>query len=1760
MGVVYLAEDPELSRQVALKVLSPELAADDSFRQRFAREWRLAASLEHPNVIPIHGAGEDNGVLWIAMRYVHGTDLRTLLHDEGPLEPELAVAVLSQVAAALDAAHALGLVHRDVKPANILLAGTVSEGFHAYLADFGLTKRIVSSTSLTQTGAFVGTVAYAAPEQVENTPLDGRADQYALACVAYHCLAGQAPFADREDLGALWAHVFEPPPSLTSRRPGLPPGLDSALARGMAKSPDDRYPSCADMVRSLRAQVAGASQVALGPTPEKTRPSHDVFLSHHRADREAARRVAEALHGQGLKAFLPETGLDPERDWREQLEAALRDSAACVVLVGPGSLGEWERQDLRLARSLSSAGTLRLVPVLLPGLPDPFDPTVLPDFLASRAWVDLRTGLDDERAVRDLLRVARGTSRTSHTPQAEVSSPYRGLQAFQEEDAPFFFGREGDVQRLVELLKATSFLAVVGPSGSGKSSLARAGLIPALRAGALPGSESWQIRLVRPGAEPLVTLAAELLGLGSGPGMGATVDQLARDPRTLHLATSLAMGDRETSERVAWVVDQFEEAFTLCHDEAEREAFVANLLHSANAPGGRDLVVLTVRADFYPRLAAHPALAPAVAAHQFVVPPLDAEGLRLAVEGPAKLAGARFEEGLVDTILADTRAEPGALPLLEHALLELWERRAGSVLSLEGYRASGGVAGAIAARAEAAYTALPPERQAVCCRVMLRLAQPGEGTEDTRRRARVAELATGPDDVPAVNEVLDSLVVARLVTASADEQGEPWVEVGHEALIRAWPRLRGWLEEDRAGLRLHRRLTEAAEEWDRLGRDGGALWRGARLLQSAEWRVRNEDALNPLEHEFLDSSEAQADQEAREIEDRRQKELEGARKIAAAQRRSARLFRLVAFVLVLGLAASGIATKIAIGARNSARREGQRAQQQAAIALSRQLAAQALGQLDVDPELSLLLSIKAEQASPTSEAEFALRRSLAESHVRAALRGLGPIQSAAFTPDGKQILEVGDSGVRLWEWQTGKVSVLETSGASVVDLSSDGRYIVTATDYGVRIWDVASGTIVKTLPEKSVIAAALSPDGRYLATASGTDSATLWDVSTGSIVHTLDATGSIEAIVFSMDGNRVGTASSSTSAVTVRVWAVPSGQQQGHKLRATCGAEFGPRSQTGKPTCKLTSLAFSPDDNSVKLTAIATFVNGGGGPETKLWTLPEGKVVSHFGGSRMAQLPSLDHAFSSDGRLLATPFLNGAGACLTDTATGRGAAEADWTGGALDSASFSPEGQYLITGSGDGTAQIWEIPSQRGLKLSAQSEPGICGGAQLKSVLVLRGHSAPIQAADFSPDGKLVVTASRDGSVRVWDPGLTPALSIAAPGPVAFSPDGSIIAVGTQLLDARSGSLLRVLPTDVKAGETVAIYRLGFSPNGRYLAAVIDASHVHKGRPTPGVPGSGKVTFGDFTGARVWDVQTGDLLLSDDTSTFNRLPFSAPPLSEIFSHDSRLVILNEGKSAVVMDVSTGRTAHTFEVSGPVQWSAFSPEGTYVAVADAARLQVWNAHTYQRVSSFAIQTSARAFPYPLSFTFDPFAQYIATASTGGVTLWDPKRGRRLRSLTDQSATRAEFSPAGDLLLTYSNDPSIQPQLWDPATGNSLALPKSPYSYETHDVFNSDGQLIVSFSDAIRVVEPRTGSVVSNEPYPVVPPSVRARLRADQTQIPSSLVFSPSGTSFASYFYGVTEIFPCDVCGSPPQLLKLALTRVTRGLTKQEQTQYLPTSSR
>ena len=313
MAVVFRALDERLGRQVALKVLSEELAADESFRQRFIRESKAAAAVDDPYLIPIYEAGEASGVLFIAMRYAPGGDAQSLLRRDGPLSAERVAAIISPVASALDAAHAAGLVHRDVKPANILLDSRQGRPDHPYLADFGISKRTQSLARLTGTGQFLGTVDYAAPEQIQGSSADGRADQYALACTVFELLSGEVPFRRDDPSAVIWSKMTEPPPLLTSRRADLPAAVNRVLAKALAKTPQDRYPTCEEFSDALRKAFGLNSGT---PIPQVGQPQTP---SEHPADVTGAEQLA-AAHDEQDQSTRDASGLpipNPVKDRRQ---------------------------------------------------------------------------------------------------------------------------------------------------------------------------------------------------------------------------------------------------------------------------------------------------------------------------------------------------------------------------------------------------------------------------------------------------------------------------------------------------------------------------------------------------------------------------------------------------------------------------------------------------------------------------------------------------------------------------------------------------------------------------------------------------------------------------------------------------------------------------------------------------------------------------------------------------------------------------------------------------------------------------------------------------------------------------------------------------------------------------------------------------------------------------------------------------------------------------------------------------------------------------------------------------------------------------------------------------------------------------------------------------------------------------------------------------------------------------------------------------
>ncbi len=591
----------------------------------------------------------------------------------------------------------------------------------------------------------------------------------------------------------------------------------------------------------------------------------DVFLSHNGRDKPVVERIAIHLKRAGLAPWLDSWMLVPGEAWRPELESGLMSSASCAVCIGQSGLSDWVNEEVSVAvnRAVKDR-SFRVFLVLLPGLPEPFDPSTLPAFLSTRTWVDLRRGVDRLRDIQQLMNAIKGVPTGPTAPVEPVAGvcPYRGLQTFNEEQAEFFFGREADIQRLIERLKETRFLAVLGSSGVGKSSLVRAGLVPALRLNAGPADDGWTIGIFKPGTRPISELAAQLSHLDHQRPLTSLHDELMDDTRALDLAGMRILARNDATDRLIWVVDQFEEIFTLCHDERERSAFVGNLLHAATAAGGRTIVILTMRADFYAQTARWPELAAQFAAHQYLVSPLSLDGMRQVIEQPARLVGLELEQGLTETILDDVDGQPGSLPLLEHALLELWERRLGNLLTLEAYRDAGAVQGAIAQRAETLFGTLNAEQQQIVRGVLLRLTQPGDGSVDTRRRARMDELVHRSMTQVEFETAIGPLIDARLLTTGIDEvTGEQELDVAHEALIRAWPRLRAWIDEDRTGLRTHRRLTEAAIDWERNGRDEGLLYRGARLATAFDWHATHPGYLNDLEDAFLSASARMRDRE-----------------------------------------------------------------------------------------------------------------------------------------------------------------------------------------------------------------------------------------------------------------------------------------------------------------------------------------------------------------------------------------------------------------------------------------------------------------------------------------------------------------------------------------------------------------------------------------------------------------------------------------------------------------------------------------------------------------------------------------------------------------------------------------------------------------------------------------------------------------------------------------------------------------------------------
>ena len=701
-GSVYRAVQPTVGREVAVKVIRPELADDPRFVQRFEAEAQLVARIEHPHVVPLYDYWRRPGGAFLVFRLLRGGSLAER-EAEGAVDLDAVSRMIDEVGGALAAAHALGVVHRDVKPANILF----DEAGNSYLADFGIAERDDVDEDLDLRSA--GSPLYASPEQIRDATASPASDQYALAVVAWEALSGRAPFGGSSvtELGRV--KFVDPVPPLDAGVDGAE-AVGPVLAKATAPHPPDRFGSVVEFVAAWRTAVAGPDLVRT--TGETGAPA-------------VGRSVVETL------------------------------------------------------ASLGVAGV----------------------------------------------------------------NPYKGLRSFQEADAGEFCGRAELVTRLVERVAAEPFVTVVGPSGSGKSSLVHAGVVPEFRRrGALVVS-------MVPGSDPLVELEAALRRV-------ATVEDEATIGARLRTPGGLVAAARDLlapGAQLVLVVDQFEELWTLVPDVAARDRFADLLAHAA---GPQDLlrVVATLRADQYDLPLHHATLGPVVSASTFAITPMTAAELQDAIVVPAERVGVRFEPGLVSTMVGDVVSRPGALPLLQFALTELFERRQNATVTTEAYEDLGGIGGALARRAEDLYEATAVEQRVDVHRLFTELVTPGDDSDDLRRRATLEELA---DIAPRVIEAYRSNRL--IVTDHHPVTREPTVEVAHEALLRGWPRLAGWIDGDRDTIRVRRSLTVAAHDWQADPADESTLYRGTRLVAADQ--VAQTLTLTGGERDFLAASHELADRE-----------------------------------------------------------------------------------------------------------------------------------------------------------------------------------------------------------------------------------------------------------------------------------------------------------------------------------------------------------------------------------------------------------------------------------------------------------------------------------------------------------------------------------------------------------------------------------------------------------------------------------------------------------------------------------------------------------------------------------------------------------------------------------------------------------------------------------------------------------------------------------------------------------------------------------
>ncbi|MER6083508.1 WD40 repeat domain-containing protein [Streptomyces sp. NPDC001833] len=1121
------------------------------------------------------------------------------------------------------------------------------------------------------------------------------------------------------------------------------------------------------------------------------------------------------------------------------------------------------------------------------------------------------------------------------TEDEDAEPPYRGLARFEPGDANLFFGRDELTDRLFQLTSSRRFTSVFGPSGSGKSSLLRAGLIPRLRDPAAAGPRPAALRVLTPGEHPLRDHEQRLI-------------------------------PKDTDGDTWMIVDQFEELYTLCPDPAERDEFIDRLLVAID-PASRLRVVIVVRADFLSRCAEHLSLTAALQDGTLLTGPMSRDELREAIVKPAQASGMIVERSLTARILDEVEGEPGALPLMSHALLETWRLRKGRALTETAYDAAGGLHGAIARTSEHLYTRLAPSQADVARRLLLRLVVPGEGVPDTRRpvsRAELDQLVPGDRD-----EVLERMTRARLITLDGDT-----VDLAHEALLTAWPRLQGWIQEDRQRLLLHRKLTQDARAWGDLGRDPGALYRGVRLAAAQEEFLSRgrADELTPLEREFLVAGRAARDRERRRL-----------------RTFTASLSLLLVLALVAGVAAW----------QQSSESDRRRAE-----ATARRIAFLGDSLRSTDPVLAMRLSVAAWRISATTETKGALFA--ADTQPERAVFRLPETRTSDdpfLSADGRTVVMADGNRVLRWNVATQRPSgeIRMSADDSLADVSSDGhrllvyrgdgtlqvrdaysgaavgrpfqlgddvsdvelgtgaRTLIATDDKSVQVWDIQRHRLLLRAESSEVQQSLVGPDGQLMVLCTGlSGTLKVWDIADR---RRLRAPWVRTAGRSACEGNHLafgGGYLAATADNGVRLWDTASGRR--HDL---------PKRSQDDPY----ELAFSADGRYLAVTGSRTVAlwRVGGTPHLVLrYTLPNEQIQDVRIDPEAGVIRYLVRAGSQPSAIRTVAF---------DTV-----ADTHWHQHATTyHARFSPDGRLIATARLVGNAAEFELRPTTGGR-STRLPPAHCESDD-------EGDECIVHMT-FSTDGSAFAygTETVDGPssrrwperIRVWDTRRTQESSS-----MDITPEDPDEPLGDDFVLGPDPHSLLVYRSDadvwerwdLRTGDRVAHHRIGLR---RYLSHSYDASHSMALRP-----------------------------------------------------DGRL--LATGYSALVA-LPSGRSAVRELGNGVSTLPQFSPSGDRLAVGDdMGWVSVWDKDGRRRTAELAGTLASDFTDEPEDVTalaFSPDGSLLAVGGAGGtISLWDVDSGQPMGSTLPTSGDRIlalSFTHDGRTLQVAGEHVSLRTYPVDP----------------------------------------------------------------------------------------------------------------------------------